>query len=285
MASYIMQARSSTSGAVISWVTAAPDFAGALYPGPGVPQHIAVSAIQGTPGSIGGGDITGVPEGSATPNAVLQRLGSAAPFFAPLTYDQIAPAYSVSLAGSVSLIEVGATLATPAFTASYARTPAAAVLTDTDGTTPEDVIGTPSAFSSTGSFTKSVPGQYVTWTLTANETGGPSRTATVTTYWAQKIYMGYAVPATLNEAFIEALPQSQLSLGFVGFTSSCGGSERLYYAARSALGTPTFTVGGFAGGFHLAATVSVTNANGFVENYDLWESDSLGLGITNVVVS
>jgi hypothetical protein len=160
------------------------------------------------------------------------------------------------------------------------------VLTDTNGTTALSVVATPTSFSSTGTFTKTVAGQFVTWTLTANESGGPSRTASTTTYWAQKVFRGQAVPGTPNAAFIAALPQATLALGFLSFSATAGATQRLYFAARSALGTPSFTVGGFAGGFHLAAAgVAVTNAHGVTENYDLWESDNLNLGATDVVVN
>ncbi len=231
----------------------------------------------------GGGAL--IPPGST--NAVLQRLGTADPFFAVLTLDQIAAAYSCSLAlVGASLVEAGQSVATPAFTASYARTPAAAVLTDTVPTAPKDVIGTPTSFSSSGTFALGY-GASVTFTLTASEAGGPSKASSATISWGQKEFWGNAVPGTPNAAFIAALPSSALALSRGRtFTSTAGATERLYFASRSAYGTPTFTVGGFAGGFHLAASaVAVTNAHGVTENYDLWESDNLNLGTTTVVVS
>ncbi len=48
-ATYLNQARSSTSGLLVKWkTTGAPDFAGSSFPGPGTPQHIAVEPL-GTP--------------------------------------------------------------------------------------------------------------------------------------------------------------------------------------------------------------------------------------------
>lgn len=41
---YLMQARSTTSGALVTWQSATPDFAGATWPGPGSPEYIAASA-------------------------------------------------------------------------------------------------------------------------------------------------------------------------------------------------------------------------------------------------
>ncbi len=230
----------------------------------------------------------GVPLATVA-NSVLQRATDASPaYFAPLTQDQILSAYTVALSlTGASLVVLGSTVATPAFTAAYARTAAAAVLTDTDATTPLSVIGTPTTFASTGSFTKSTFGQSVTFTLTANEAGSPSKTSTATVTWAQLVYYGAAVPGTLNEGFIQALASSSLATSRARtFTATAGATQRIYYAFRSAFGTPTFTVGGFTGGFTLAASaVPVTNAAGVTENYDIWASDNLNLGVTTVGVS
>ncbi len=40
---FLMQARSSTDGTMKSWVAAQPDFAGTGFPGPGLPEYVAVS--------------------------------------------------------------------------------------------------------------------------------------------------------------------------------------------------------------------------------------------------
>jgi len=257
---------------------------------PIVGQVIGWSGIAWIPTTVsggGGGDTLPV---ATVANSVLQRSyppGTDLSFFAPLTLDQILAAYSCSLfyAGA-TIVETSAMVATPAFTASYLRTAAAAVLTDTIPTTPQDVIGTPTTFSSTGTFQKTTPNQFVTFTLTANETGGPSKTSTITIYWGQKNYYGNAVPGTLNEAFIEALSTGTLAIAASGgFTATAGATERLYYAAPTRYGTPIFTVGGFVGGFHSGGVVSVTNAQSYAENYEIWESDNVNLGLTTVVIT
>jgi hypothetical protein len=45
MAQYVMQARSSSSGAMVTWVTPAPDFAGDAFPGPGSPEYVAATIV------------------------------------------------------------------------------------------------------------------------------------------------------------------------------------------------------------------------------------------------
>jgi len=70
------------------------------------------------------------------------------------------------------------------------------------------------------------------------------------------------------------------------FSVTAGAGEYIYYIIRDALGTPTFTIGGFEGGFSkVGDNVSWTNPRGFVENYDVWRSDNANLGTTTVVVS
>lgn len=49
----LMQARSSTTGAMVTWSVEDPDFAGAHFPGPGSPSHIAISGRE--PAAVAGG--------------------------------------------------------------------------------------------------------------------------------------------------------------------------------------------------------------------------------------
>ena len=70
------------------------------------------------------------------------------------------------------------------------------------------------------------------------------------------------------------------------FTVTAGAGEYIYYIIRAALGTPTFTVGGFEGGFTLVGNDVVhTNSRSFSETYDVWRSDLANLGATTVVVT
>ena len=58
--------------------------------------------------------------------------------------------------------------------------------------------------------------------------------------------------------------------------------QYLLFAFPVRLGTVTFWVGGFEGGFESPETVSVTNAGGFMEDYYVWRSTNSGLGATIV---
>ena len=69
------------------------------------------------------------------------------------------------------------------------------------------------------------------------------------------------------------------------FTVNAEIGEYIYYSYPSRLGTATFTVGGFAGGFSLISTESHTNSNGYAESYYVYRSEQTGLGSTTVTVS
>lgn len=221
---------------------------------------------------------------AAKANAVVQMplVGSA--FSAPLTMDQILPTFACSLFGG-GLLDLGATLPTPSFTASYVRTPAAAVLTDNAGSPAKSVISTPSLFTSNGSFVHATFGNSVVFTLTADE-GGPNGTATAMYIWVNRAFAGVAASGQTGASFILSLPGHLQSGKPDSFTVNPSSSQKIYYATRSAFGLCKFTVGGFTGGFaRTQQGVSVTNSNGATENFDLYESDNVGLGATTVGVS
>ena len=59
----------------------------------------------------------------------------------------------------------------------------------------------------------------------------------------------------------------------------------MVYALPTRLGTVTFTVGGFTGGFEAPETLSITNVNGYAENYYVYRSTNKNLGTVSVVVA
>jgi hypothetical protein len=94
------------------------------------------------------------------------------------------------------------------------------------------------------------------------------------------------VASGYTEANVEGLANSELSNSRAKtFTVAPGASDYIIYAYRTALGTATFTVGGFTGGFQSPETVSITNASGYTENYYVYRSTLTNLGSTTVVVS
>lgn len=104
---------------------------------------------------------------------------------------------------------------------------------------------------------------------------------------AEKKYWGVSSSPANTEAFIESLPghAASTACGTV-FTVNATSGTKIYFACPSHFGALVFTVGGFAGGFTLRATVgSVTDTLGISRSYSLYESVSSGLGVTTVTVS
>lgn len=247
------------------------------------PDSIGRWQLQDAYGS-GSGGVSGLPdpvgkEGYAVfsdgSNFVLRKFQST----------DIQPDFSATFNCNYSLLELGATATTPAFTTTYNDTPLQTRYRDTDFST-WDVLNpaTLTSFSSPHNYTKLAP-SGVTFTL---EVTGPNsvvitRTRTIT--WRARRYWG--VSSGVDSTAILGLSGSDLQAGIANsFTVNAGPGLHILYAFPAGSGTPTFSVGGFVGGFHLAASgLSVTNSFGVTVLYDLYQSDNDSLGSTVVVVS
>jgi hypothetical protein len=243
-------------------------------------------AASGGGGGGGGGSSIPTP---TLPNAVVQISTSGVITSAPLRWDQILAAWSINSFGIVqaSPVEVGTTLTTPSFTASYSSTPTSAILTDNNGTAARDVTSTPTSFASLGTFTKTANGASVTWTLSAHDATSSTLTRTTSVTWYPRLRWGVGAAGQTGASFINALGSSALAGSRAGtFSATPGSTQKIYYACPTAYGTASFSVGGFSGGFTRTQTgVSVTNSLGVTMTYDLYESDNLNLGATTFVVS
>lgn len=248
--------------------------------------HAHGSHTDGTHHGVANASRNGfVPASPASQYAVPMDDGAGAIAWSKVKPFMLAPDFSASLSGG-GTVEVGATVATPAFTASYVDgPPTTATLTDNDGNAAQNVVSTPSSFASAYSFTKTANNASVTFTLAATK-GVESDSAQASYAWRPRVYWGVGVDGLTTESHIEALANNALaSSRSRSFTLAPGSGEHMYYAFPSSYGTPTFTVGGFEGGFDLVGTVSVTNANGVAQNYLLYKSTNANLGSTNVVVT
>lgn len=187
---------------------------------------------------------------------------------------------------SSGTLEVGATLTNPTFTASYNRTPTQATLTDNQGTPAKDVTSTPTAFGLTATYKKTGNNESVSFTLSAAE-GAETSTKGASVSWRPRAYYGAGDAGINTEAGIKALSSSTLAGSRSGsITVTAGAGKYIYYAFPTSYGAPSFAVGGFEGGFELAAaSVSVTNAFGVTQTYQVWKSAQPNLGTTTVAVS
>lgn len=87
-----------------------------------------------------------------------------------------------------------------------------------------------------------------------------------------------------SEADIEGLGTNEITNDNtqVWDAVTTGAGEYMLFAFPKRLGIPTFWVGGFEGGFESPETVSVTNSNGWTEDYYAWRSTNSNLGETVV---
>ena len=126
----------------------------------------------------------------------------------------------------------------------------------------------------------------VVFTLTAQKTGTATKTITHTfnndRYWGVNLISS----GVYSSADIRALASNDLTNSIPAtFTVNPGASQYIVYAYPSRLGTASFTVNGFTGGFNAPVTTSVTNASGYTENYSVYSSVNPNLGSTTVVVT
>ncbi len=267
-------------------------------------QYLLTTGARALTGnqSAGGFKITNLATPTVATDAVTKAYADSASGFSPsgtptagqvVKYNGTVPvwadasAYSVTSMGAVaSVLRVGATATTPAFTAAHSSPPTTLLLTNTDNAESKNVQATPTSFTSSQNYTKTANNATVTFVLTGSDgISGANRSAAIT--WRPDVYWGTGAAGGNTEAFIEALAGSALLASrATSFAVSATGSLKTYFAIPASYGTPTFTVGGFSGGFTLvSATISVTNVNGTVQNYALYESNSPGLGSITVVVS
>lgn len=252
--------------------TASPDGTTIIQPAAGPGRWILEGGSTPfvIPFPVGDIDAVGIPDG----RVVVAQGGVA-------VWAAVPTAFTVtSFSHSPTLVQVGASVLNPAFTASYNQTPTVAVLTDTEGHT-DNVIGTPTSFSSPHTFTKLGFNQSVTFTLTASDSLGAG-TAAITVAWGQDVYYGaQAIPGSYNQAFITSLT-GRLTVSPNGnYSISASGGQTSYFCALTALGLTisNFFVGGFPFACSkVASAVSVTNTDGVTATYDVFGSDNPGLG-------
>ena len=131
-----------------------------------------------------------------------------------------------------------------------------------------------------------------TYTMVATDNGSPSHspataTKSVTLSFLNSVYYGAAVdPGTVDSAFLIGLSNAVLTNTRARtITVNAGVNQYIWYAVPTRLGSCTFKVSGFEGGFQRVSTFSHTNASGYIENYYVYKSDNANLGSTTVTVS
>ena len=109
-----------------------------------------------------------------------------------------------------------------------------------------------------------------------------SRNAAINFYRGR--YHGVSAEGTYDSDFIMKLTKTLTNSRQNTFSVSCGDGQYVYFAIPTRFGTPTFSVGGFSGGFVKVSTLNFTNKFGYTEPYDIWKSENSNLGKITVVV-
>lgn len=124
-----------------------------------------------------------------------------------------------------------------------------------------------------------------TFTITVSD-GKQSASRSLNYRFMHRAYWGASTaPSSYNGAFISSLSNSRLTTTRTGtITLTAGAGQYIFYCFPASWGTPTFNVGGFDGGFELAATLSFTNGYGITTTYVIWKSDHPNLGSQTVLI-
>lgn len=123
-----------------------------------------------------------------------------------------------------------------------------------------------------------------TFTLTAND-GVKDFNKNISFNFLNGIYWGVSSNTSYDSDFINSLSKELSSSRSKTFTVNCGLDQYIYYCIPANFGTPTFTVGGFSGGFSKVDTIQFVNTYEYTESYDVYKSTNNNLGNTTVVVS
>jgi hypothetical protein len=248
-------------------------------------------------GSVNGGYFIGSPtiSVSGTPpnnSAVWVATSTSTAVPRQLTLDDILPGFTISSFTGGSTVEIGATVANPAFTASYSSTPASAQITNTDGTDSPLTLTTPfTGGTVTGTFTKT-SATSTTFTLTAVSTS--TKTATQAITWAPRTFGGVG---TAGATSATASGTSAVLAGATGTLTSSGLNNQTTYGPYTPSaqkvyilmigGSHTFkdAVTGFAFAFNSPTSVSFVNANGATVTMFLYESTNTLTGTFSISVA
>ena len=173
--------------------------------------------------------------------------------------------------------EIGSKVTNPKFTWSFNKDVVSQSVTDC---TVEGVVTRTAGYVGEISTQKS-------FTVSAKDSKGTSCSRSGAYNFKHKRYFGVAsAPEAYDSAFILALTGKEFCSGRnkSAFSLTAGEGQYFYYAFPASYGTPTFNVGGFDGGFELAATIDFTNASGNTTSFVIWKSENANLGAQNIVV-
>ena len=177
--------------------------------------------------------------------------------------------------------EIGHTVSNPRFTWSYNKAIVNQNLKAGGSVLPLDDQQV-RKYAYTGDITSNT-----TFTISGSDNKAKSCSRTGSFNFKHKRYFGVAeVPAEYNSDFILGLSGKEFCTGRTksAFSLTAGAGQYYFYCFPATYGTPTFNVGGFDGGFELAATIDFTNASGNTTSFVIWKSENANLGTQSIIV-
>lgn len=124
-----------------------------------------------------------------------------------------------------------------------------------------------------------------TWKLDVADERDASATKSISITFCNGIYYGVGLTeGGFDSAFVTGLTKRLQTSKAYDFTVNPT-AQYIYYAVPTRLGTVSFKVGGFEGGFEAPETVSVTNSSNYTENYYVYRSTNKITGSTTVDVT
>lgn len=129
-----------------------------------------------------------------------------------------------------------------------------------------------------------------TWTLVATGEEGEQSTKKAGIDFLNGVYYGVSsnaniIASSTTSSDILALSKTLSTEKVPEFKVNAGAGEYIYYCLPKDMGTCSFNVGGFDGGFSLVSEGYFTNEHLYTETYYVYRSDNPSLGATTVKVS
>lgn len=198
--------------------------------------------------------------------------------------------------GQATTIEIGSGIWKAAglltFNASYLNGPATAGDVSMTGFgaptwAPLD-MGTPytgPTVSTSDTYYPAAPGTAY-FTLDATDGVAPDSMNDSHNFWTKRFWDVSTIASGITESQVEAFTNSELSNSRTRvFTVNATAGKYIWYCYPNRLGTATFWVSGFSGGFESPETVNLTTPGGFSEDYFCYRSTNSGLGNITVTVT
>ncbi len=214
-------------------------------------------------------------------NCVLSNDGTHATWKL-LRASDLHPEFTVQVDSDHNLLEVGQ-IVSPTITVSYSEPVTQVRFKDSEPMTTWTQVSLPATSIVAGTYAKTSP-STVELSVEAHSSSGYTVVDTMTLQWAVKKFWGVG-SYTNSVSFLATLSNELGTTHDLAVDVTAGAGQKIYYSHPISIGSPTFHINGFTGGFQMIDEFNVLNAHGFTQTYQLWESDAANLGSLKLIVS